>query len=77
MFEKDTDAYARARDEEIKKLAEKAGVQVIMKVGRTLYDPDDLVKNNGNKPTMSISQVEHVSWRLVALRSFQRLTGST
>ena len=76
MFEKDTDAYARARDEEIKKLAEKAGVQVIMKVGRTLYDPDDLVKNNGNKPTMSISQVEHVSWCLVPWRSFQRLTGS-
>lgn len=29
-------------------------------MGRTLYDPEDLVKANGGRPTMSISQVEHV-----------------
>ena len=40
--------------------AKDAGVEVIVKMGRTLYDPDDLVKANGGKPTMSISQVEHV-----------------
>lgn len=60
MFEKDTDAYARERDERVMQLAKEAGVQVIVKVGRTLYDPDELVKANGGKPTMSISQVEHV-----------------
>ena len=35
-------------------------MEVIVKMGRTLYDIDELVKANGAKPTMSISQVEHV-----------------
>ncbi len=58
MFEKDTDAYAQERDGKVMKLAKEAGVEVIMeKHGRTLYDPDLLVKENGGHPTMSISQV--------------------
>ncbi len=40
------------------KLAQEAGVEVVTRIGRTLYDPDDLVKGNGNKPTMSISQTQ-------------------
>ena len=60
VFEKDTDAYARDRDEDVMRQAKEVGVEVIVKVGRTLYDPDELVKANGGKPTMSISQVEHV-----------------
>ena len=63
VFEKDTDAYARDRDREVEALAKKAGVKVIKEMGRTLYDPEELVKRNGNKPTMSISQVEHVRQR--------------
>ena len=58
MFEKDTDAYGRERDESVMKLAKEAGVEVVVRYGRTLYDPDELVKNNHNKPTMSISQVQ-------------------
>lgn len=60
VFEKDTDAYAKDRDNEIMGLAKGAGVQVITRVGRTLYDPDELVKANGGKPTMSITQVQNV-----------------
>jgi len=60
VFEKDTDAYARERDEHIMQQAKKANVEVIIKMGRTLYDPDELVKKNGGKPTMSITQVQHV-----------------
>ena len=60
VFEKDTDAYARERDEKVMESAKEAGVKVIVKTGRTLYDPDELVKANGGKPTMSITQVEHV-----------------
>lgn len=60
VFEKDTDAYARERDEEVRKLAEEAGVTVITKVGRTLYDPDELVRVNGGGPTMSMSAVQKV-----------------
>jgi deoxyribodipyrimidine photolyase len=58
VFEKDTDAYARERDEKVMEIAKRAGVEVIVKVGRTLYDPDELVKVNHGKPTMSISQVQ-------------------
>ena len=60
VFEKDTDAYARDRDDEVRRLAKEAGVEVVVKTGRTLHDPDALVKENGGRPTMSISQVEKV-----------------
>ncbi|KAI9695508.1 MAG: hypothetical protein M1836_006425 [Candelina mexicana] len=61
VFEKDTDAYAQERDAQVKDLAKEAGVEIIMeKHGRTLYDSDLLVKENGGHPTMSISQVEKV-----------------
>lgn len=60
VFEKDTDAYARDRDEDIINQAKDAGVEVIVKMGRTLYDTDELVKKNGGKPTMSITQVQKV-----------------
>ena len=43
------------------RLAREANVQVVTKVGRTLFDPEELIKVNGGKPTMSITQVEHVS----------------
>ncbi|KAJ5125953.1 DNA photolyase [Penicillium atrosanguineum] len=58
VFEQDTDAYARDRDEGVMKLAEKEGIEVIVKVGRTLFDPDMLVRNNQGKPVVSMSQVE-------------------
>lgn len=58
VFEKDTDAYARERDEKVMEMAKEAGIKVIVKYGRTLYDPDELVEHNHGKPTMSISQVQ-------------------
>ncbi|KAH7082322.1 FAD binding domain of DNA photolyase-domain-containing protein [Paraphoma chrysanthemicola] len=67
VFEKDTDAYARARDEKVIDIAKGAGVEVIIKVGRTLYDPDELVKENHGKPTMSISQVQAAGKKIGAI----------
>ncbi|KAF2156759.1 Cryptochrome/photolyase FAD-binding domain-containing protein [Myriangium duriaei CBS 260.36] len=58
VFEKDTDAYARSRDKEVINAAEEAGVKVIIKSGRTLWDSDEVVKQNGGKPTMSMTQLE-------------------
>lgn len=58
VFEKDTDAYARDRDHVVVESAKKAGVEVIMASGRTLWDSDDVVKANGGKPTMSITQLQ-------------------
>ena len=58
VFEKDTDAYGRERDREVVAAAEKAGAKVIFKSGRTLWDSDEVVKQNGGRPTMSITQLE-------------------
>ena len=60
VFEKDPDGYGQERDEEILKLAKEANVKTITKSGRTLYDIDELIKANSDKPTMSMSQVQHV-----------------
>lgn len=62
MFEKDTDAYAKARDEVVIRAAREMGVEVVVRSGRTLWDSDDLVRANGGRPTMSITQVQHVRY---------------
>lgn len=67
VFEKDTDAYGRDRDNEIIAIAEMAGVEIITRSGRTLWDSDELVKANGGKPTMSISQVQNAGKKLGAI----------
>lgn len=61
VFEKDTDFYARERDDELMKLVKKARVEVMGISRRTLYDSDEFVKGNGGEPTMSISQVQNAS----------------
>ncbi|ODA79654.1 hypothetical protein RJ55_05248 [Drechmeria coniospora] len=58
VFEKDTDAYARERDEVVTRAAQEAGVEVIVRSGRTLWDSDQVVARNNGKPTMSISQLQ-------------------
>ncbi|KAJ5354534.1 hypothetical protein N7541_005578 [Penicillium brevicompactum] len=64
VFEKDTDAYAKDRDTAIVAMAEKAGVEVVWRMGRTLFDPDELVQKNNGKPTMSITQVEKAAVKI-------------
>lgn len=59
VFEKDTDAYARDRDKIVMKAAKDAGVEVVVRSGRTLWDSDELVAKNNGQPTMSISQVQN------------------
>jgi cryptochrome len=59
VFEKDTDVYGRERDAVVIKTAEEAGVKVVIRSGRTLWDSDDIVRKNRGKPTMSISQLQH------------------
>ncbi|OAA38050.1 cryptochrome-2 [Metarhizium rileyi] len=57
VFERDTDAYARRRDEVVVDAAKKAGVQVITRAGRTLWDSDEIVSRHDGKPTMSMTQL--------------------
>ncbi|KAF3770203.1 Cryptochrome/photolyase FAD-binding domain-containing protein, partial [Cryphonectria parasitica EP155] len=58
VFERDTDAYARDRDRTVAECARVAGVEVITRSGRTLWDSDELVRAHGGKPTMSITQLQ-------------------
>ncbi|KAI2612418.1 Cryptochrome/photolyase FAD-binding domain-containing protein [Hypoxylon fragiforme] len=58
VFERDTDAYARSRDKAVTTLAENAGVKVITRYGRTLWDSDEVVAYHGGNPTMSITQLQ-------------------
>ncbi|KAI1156050.1 DNA photolyase [Nemania diffusa] len=58
VFERDTDTYARERDKVVTDAAQKAGVEVITRYGRTLWDSDEVVAKNGGKPTMSITQLQ-------------------
>ena len=67
VFEKDTDAYARDRDAAVIKAAEEAGVEVVVRYGRTLWDSDLLVEKNNGKPTMSISQVQTAGPKIGAI----------
>ncbi|KAL6240750.1 hypothetical protein RBB50_012314 [Rhinocladiella similis] len=64
VFERDTDAYARMRDAEVTRIAEEAGVKVVSVSGRTLFDSDELVRANGGRPTMSMSQVVKAAEKL-------------
>jgi cryptochrome len=57
VFEKDTDSYPRERDAAVAEAAQKAGVEVIVRSGRTLWDSDDVVGKNHGKPTMSQAQL--------------------
>ncbi|KAG6148208.1 hypothetical protein E4U37_007550 [Claviceps purpurea] len=55
VFEKDTDSYALERDEAVAKAAKEAGVEVVVRSGRTLWDSDQVVAKHGGKPTMSMT----------------------
>ncbi|KAF3930647.1 Cryptochrome-1 [Dactylella cylindrospora] len=63
VFEKDTDSYARKRDDAVLKLAKEAGVECIVRYGRTLWDSDDIVDTHGG-PTMMITQLQKAGEKL-------------
>ncbi len=58
VFERDTDSYARERDRVVTDLAREAGVEVITRYGRTLWDSDEVVARHGGRPTMSLTQLQ-------------------
>ncbi|PHH88627.1 hypothetical protein CDD83_7285 [Cordyceps sp. RAO-2017] len=64
VFEKDTDAYARERDAAVAEAAKEAGVELVVRSGRTLWDSDALVDKHGGKPTMSMAQLRAAGAKL-------------
>ncbi|KAH7162557.1 FAD binding domain of DNA photolyase-domain-containing protein [Dactylonectria estremocensis] len=68
VFEKDTDAYARERDGVVVQAAKEAGVEVIIRSGRTLWDSDLVVDKNAGKPTMTVNQLQAAGKKLGDVR---------
>ncbi|KAI5465717.1 FAD binding domain of DNA photolyase-domain-containing protein [Mariannaea sp. PMI_226] len=68
VFEKDTDDYARERDGVVAQAAQDAGVEVIVRSGRTLWDSDQVVEKHGGKPTMSITQLQEAGKKVGKIR---------
>ncbi|KAN0066143.1 hypothetical protein ACQY0O_000237 [Thecaphora frezii] len=60
VLEKDPVGYGRRRDQLIKSAAEKHDVQVVAVQGHHLYDPEEVVKRNKGKPTMSIGTLQKI-----------------
>ncbi|WWD22279.1 hypothetical protein CI109_106770 [Kwoniella shandongensis] len=61
VYEKDSNAYSRIRDQRIRDLASECGVQIIEVHGRHLYDPAEVGKLNSNKPTMTLHQWQSIT----------------
>jgi cryptochrome len=68
VFEKDTDSYGRERDSVVAQAAKDAGVEVLVRSGRTLWDSDQIVEKHGGKPTMSITQLQTAGSKLGEIR---------
>lgn len=60
VIEKDPSAYGRRRDTLVIEAAKQSRVEVIAVQGHHLYDPEEVVKRNKGKPTMSISALQKV-----------------
>ena len=73
VFERDSDAYARERDEKISKMAREVGVEVVSVSGRTLFDVDEVLRRNGGKATMSMSQLKKATEGLEVARPLERI----
>lgn len=61
VWEKDSNAYAKPRDERILRLAEEFGVEVRLEHGRHLFEVERVILGNGGKGTMTLHQWQNVS----------------
>jgi cryptochrome len=60
VWEKDSNAYAKIRDQAVREvLGDK--VKIVDVPGRHLFDPDEVIKKNKGKPTMTLNQWQKVS----------------
>ncbi|WWC67038.1 uncharacterized protein I206_100945 [Kwoniella pini CBS 10737] len=64
VWEKDSNAYSKIRDEKIITLAKELGVEIITTPGRHLYDPDEVIKANKGKPTMTLHQWQSITSKM-------------
>ncbi len=61
--EVDTEHFWQIRDDQIKEFSREWGVEVVGIHGHTLYDPLQVVKANGNKPPLTITSFQKVTYK--------------
>ena len=60
IFEKDSNGYAKERDEMVEKLGKEKGVEILGVHGRHLFDPMEVGKRNKGQPTMTLNHWKNV-----------------
>lgn len=69
VWERDPNAYARERDREVRRRLE-GKVEIHEEGGHHLFDPEEVVKNNKGKPTMTLH-----GWKTVSHQLFEDSAG--
>lgn len=57
VFEKDHNGYAKERDAKVAEIAKKQKVELISKTGRTLWDPEEVIRRNNNAAPLTMRQL--------------------
>ncbi len=64
VFEMDTDTYARSRDQDVMHAMKNTGVEVIVRSGRTLWDPNDMIRVHEHTVPKTVNAVKNASEKL-------------
>ena len=67
VFEKDTETYALQRDAQMIEACKEAGVECIIRSGHTLWEVEEVMKANNNRPTMNQSALLKVQIQITLL----------
>ncbi|XP_038663739.1 cleavage stimulation factor subunit 3 isoform X5 [Scyliorhinus canicula] len=59
-FEYDSEPFGKARDATVMKLAENAGIEVIVRNSHTLYEVDRIIEANDNKPPLTFKRFQTI-----------------
>ena len=72
FYEKDTEPYAKTRDKIVSDLCSKNNIQIHSFLGHTLYDPEDIIKNNGGKAPLQYSKLQTIIKKLPKIQECVR-----
>ncbi|KAK3548781.1 hypothetical protein QTP70_020669 [Hemibagrus guttatus] len=59
-YEYDSEPFGKERDAAIKKLANEAGVEIIVRISHTLYDLEKIIELNGGQPPLTYKRFQTI-----------------
>ncbi|TRY58935.1 hypothetical protein DNTS_013432 [Danionella cerebrum] len=68
-YEYDSEPFGKERDAAIKKLANEAGVEVIVRISHTLYDLDKIIELNGGQSPLTYKRFQTLISRMEAVET--------